>query len=71
MDLPGPAPTAVGVAMIRATETGRTDRLYEDPWAQLLRGSGWTVDVHDFGAIAADYGRPGIGEGAANVVALR
>lgn len=37
----------------------------------LLRSSGWTVDVHDFGAIAADYGRPGIGEGAANVVALR
>lgn len=34
--LPGPALTAVGVAMIRARETERTDRLYADPWAQIF-----------------------------------
>ncbi|MDV3123578.1 SAM-dependent methyltransferase [Mycobacterium sp. 21AC1] len=34
--LPGPALTAVGVAMIRARETERTDRLYADPWAQAF-----------------------------------
>lgn len=32
--LPGPALTAIGVAMIRATESGRADALYRDPWAQ-------------------------------------
>lgn len=32
--LPGPALTALGVAMIRATESGRADALYRDPWAQ-------------------------------------
>ena len=34
--LPGPALTAVGVALIRARETARMDRLYADPWAQAF-----------------------------------
>ena len=32
--LPGPALTAIGVAMIRSTESCRPDALYRDPWAQ-------------------------------------
>ncbi|MGW4716435.1 class I SAM-dependent methyltransferase [Nocardia sp. NPDC004260] len=32
----GVAMTAIGVAVIRARESRRPDRLYDDPWAQLF-----------------------------------
>jgi O-methyltransferase involved in polyketide biosynthesis len=63
--LSGVGRTALAVARVRAQESRRPDRLFDD-W---LARHGWRVEIHELATVASSYGRPSPGQAHSGFVA--